>query len=218
MMKIIRRILSIVMLIASVWILAWALIPARRQTLVQPIAPVTVSEIDGGIKTVLVISDYRVVLEWPETLRIGESGLMTLTFEPAPIRENSQALPATAVSVYTSNNLMAESSFEVAGLQVNPAVPRRESLPEGKSVKQKWQLSTLQSGDYRGSLWLSLRILPLSGGTPSNMPVFIHEVDLHATSLLGVSGLLARVAGSIGLILGLALSYDVMIAFIKKIR
>jgi len=216
MLKTIRGVVSIIVLILSIGMLAWALVPARRQTLVQVIAPVTVSEVDGSLKTVLVIQDYQAVLEWPDSLRIGETGKITLTFEPVPAQANSKESPSSSISVYTSNNLMAESNFEVAGLQVNPANPRLESLLEGKTVKPKWQVGAQQPGTYQGNVWLSLQILPLSGGAPSNIPIFIHEVNVHATSFLGLSGPLTRTLGGIGIAFSVILSIDVMIALVKR--
>ncbi len=210
--------LSVVLLIAGIGMLTWGILPARHQRLVQLIPPVSVSEVDGELRTLVVLQDYQVVLEWPVVLRIGDTGRMTLRLEPGPGKVDAQAPPSTAANSVTINNLMAESRFEAAGLQVDPANPRRESLLPGRSVKHVWQISAQKAGTFRGNVWLSLRVLPLSGGAPSDMPVFIHETNIHASSLLGLSGPQARLGGSVGILVGLALGMDGLLTFIRRLK
>ncbi len=120
--------------------------------------------------------------------------------------------------VYASYAVMAEGRFEVAGLKVSPANPVRESLLSGHTLKLKWQVRANQAGTYQGNVWLSLRFLPLDGSQAVEVPIFVHALDIRASSFLGISAPVARLAGGMGIIIGLAMSYDVMIYSMRWLR
>ena len=111
---------------------------------------------------------------------------------------------------------MAEAKFEVAGVRVEPANPTRVSMPPGQPVRFKWQISAEQAGAYGGNVWLSLRFLPLDGSTPIQVPIYVKEFGIKATSLLGFSGTTARLVGGVGVLLSLLLVFNDMIDWWKK--
>lgn len=119
--------------------------------------------------------------------------------------------------VYTSYSLMAEGRFEVAGVRADPANARRESLPAGQRIEFKWKVSAAEKGSYTGNMWLTLRFLPLDGGEAVERPIFVHEVKIKAISLLGLGGAMARLLGGVGIIIGMALNYDVMIKLAGRV-
>jgi hypothetical protein len=73
-----------------------------------------------------------------------------------------------------------------------------------------------QVGSYTGNTWLSLRFLPLDGSPAIQVPVYVGEINLHASSLLGLSVQVTRPLGGLGIIIGLALISNDMIKY--KIR
>jgi hypothetical protein len=217
-MRTIRCLVSFILVIAGIGLLAWASIPARRQVFVQRIpvtamqAPKREQEIEQAIPQA-----RQVRLEWPESLRIGDQAMISLDFLPLKEESDTGVSAASISNAYASYNLMAEGRFEVAGVNVDPANPRRESLPQGASVNYQWKISAADAGSYPGEVWLSLRFLPLNGGQASNVPIFVHEVNIRATSLFGLSGPLARGMGGVGIVVGLGMSFDVMIGMIKRL-
>ncbi len=219
MLKKIRHILSIILLLAALGILAWGVWPGQRVMYTQYVEPQAMqvpSTSTSGHVAVLAIRQVK--LEWPESMRIGDQAVVTLVFEPAG-GEVLLPPPQDGFSdVYASYALMAEGRLEAAGLRVDPADPRRESLPEGQAVKFSWQVDPQQAATYPSKAWLLLRFLPLQGGQAAEAPVFVRLLDIHATSLLGMTGPSARIFGSLGIVLGLALSYDLLINFVKKTR
>jgi hypothetical protein len=106
---------------------------------------------------------------------------------------------------------MAEGRFEVAGMKVTPREAIRESMPAGQAVKLRWQISTDQAGDYKSTVWLSLRLLPLDGNQVIQVPIFIREMNIQATSLLGMSEAKVYLLGGVGLLLaGFIASKDIL--------
>jgi hypothetical protein len=217
-MRIIRQIVSFVLILAGLIMLAWASIPYKRQILVTTILPAEMQAPEGGQGGGQALLQARqVVLEWPESMRIGDKAVISLAFQPAENQTNDNYHGSDLTDAYASYNLMAEGGFEVAGLRVNPDNPVRESLLAGQMVSLKWTIGAQEAGSFPGDVWLSLRFLPLDGSPASDVPIFVQQVELHASSLLGLGGPQARLLGGMGVIVGLALSTDVMIRMFKKL-
>ena len=213
MLKKIRHIFSLVLAVLGLIALVWGVWPVRRIKLVQIIQPESMQmQAAGAIRGLAVLETRQVTLEWPESLRIGDQGSIDLVFAPVNAGVVAQPPAARFDDVYARYNLMAEGRLEAAGVRVNPADPRRESLPAGQTVKYSWRVSAQKAAIYPANAWLLLRFLPLQGGSASELPVFVHEIEIRETSLLGLSGPAARVVGGIGMLISLALGYDVMIS------
>ena len=158
----------------------------------------------------------RVRLEWPEFMRIGDKYTITLDFEQPQEINTSQPAPTGFSNVYDCCNVMAEARFDVAGIIVDPANPTRESMPPGQPVRFKWKITAEQAGLYRGTIWLSLRFLPLDGSTPIQGPIYVNDIRFDASSFLGLSGGMARIVGWVGVILGIFLISDVWIDLARR--
>ncbi len=217
MIKTFRRFVSVILVLAGMILLGWGVLPSRPQATEQVISPSEMQLPGSGATTIPTLLEFRrMKLEWPATLRIGDTGTIRLVFETVNTETIVQKPPVNLADAYANYNLMMEGKFEVAGLQVDPANPRRESLPKGQTVTYQWQVRAQTAGDYAGTVWLSLRFLPLDGSAASQVPVVVHDVGIRANSLLGLSGPVARAVGGLGIIAGLGLSSDVVIGLIKQ--
>jgi hypothetical protein len=218
MLNKLRSALSVGLLLMSGCLLIWASIPEQQQVLVQTIPPTGMQLVTSGWEgNPAVLETRQVRLEWPDSLRIGDDGEIRLSFEPAPGVATSPSLTAGLRDVYDSYNLMAEGRFEVAGIRTDSTNPVRESMPAGQTVNYHWKISAVQEGVYSGTIWLSLRFLPLDGSSPSQEPIFVQRVDIQAGSLLGISGPLARLLGGLGIVLSVLVSFDVMIGVLGRL-
>lgn len=218
MLKTVRYVSSIILLAVSIFTLVWAELPNQRQAVSQFVEPTEMQVPNTGsgvVPTVLEIRQIR--LEWPKFMRIGDSGFVTLVFEPVKSEIIAPKPQAELTNVYEGYNLMAEGRLDVAGMQVSPANPRRASMPPGQNVSFKWTIRPSKAVTYPGEMWLSIRFLPLDGGEAIPVPIFVQGVNIHASSLLGLSGPQARLFGGLGSMIGLVLSYDVMIGVVKKV-
>ncbi len=213
-----RHALSLILVVVSLSSLVWGIWPVRHTELVQTFLPDGMRIPKGSAATWPAILEVRQVkLDWPETLRIGDKGMVTLQFSPLSGEVLAPPPDIQYTDVYATYNLMAEGRLEAAGLHVDPANPRLESLPAGQTVKFTWQITADKTVSYPARAWLLLHFLPLEEGTASEAPIFVRDLDIRASSLLGMSGTVARLLGGLGIILGLALSLDVMIGGIKKL-
>ena len=217
MLTTIRRVLSLLLILAGCGMLLWAWLPNPRQALSQYIEPPAMQAPAAGFAQILASLEVRQVrMEWPTSLRIGEPGAITLSFDPVRSEIIVPKPEAQFSDVYNSYNLMAEGRFEVAGRRVDPANPIRESMPSGQTVKFTWQLSPQEIGTYECNVWLLLRFLPLDGSPASEVPVFVHQVDIQATSLFGLGGPQARLLGGVGIIASVILSLDLLFCRVIK--
>ncbi len=211
-MKTFRRAISLALLFIGICLVAWGLWPNPTRWMVEAVPVSAMQAPAGGPGSRQGILQARQVrVEWPQSVRIGEDNEIRLTFQPDPAQENTANAQVARGDVYASYAVMAEGRFEVSGLKVSPANPVRESLLSGHTLNLKWQVQANQAGTYQGNMWLLLRFLPLDGSQAVEVPIFVHALDIRASSFLGLSAPVARLAGGMGIIIGLAMGYDVMI-------
>ncbi len=216
MVKIIRRVVSLILLLGSGLLIVWASIRNPHQFLTQPVSyaeTINTSSTQGITSTIMDM--HQVVFEWPRSMRIGDTEEVTLVLEPVTGEKSAQTPSLVSTDIYSIYNIMAEARFEVAGVTVNPANPIRESMPSGQTVKFKWQISTDQVGSYDGKVWLSLRLLPLDGSQVSEVPIYIRELRLQATSLFGMNEAMVYIIGGAGVVLSLVIEYGDMIGWMR---
>lgn len=205
MRKIIQRALEVGLLLIGGMMLVWTVIPEKREVAIANLSPDAMQlKIEGQADTPAILNNRRIELAWPSTLRIGDSYTMEMNFEPRKDVPPSSAQQQGFLDIYGNYNVMAEARFEVAGLRVEPANPIRESMPSGQGLKFKWKIIADKSGIYDGTVWLSLRFLPLDGSPPSQEPVHVQSIRMQATSLLGMSAPMIRLVGGVGVVLGTA--------------
>lgn len=205
MRKITQRVLEVGLLLIGGIALLWTVIPEKREGTIAILSPAAMQlKIEGQADTPAILNSRRIELVWPSALRIGDSYTMEMNFEALNDDPPSSAQQQGFLDIYSNYNVMAETSFEVAGLRVEPANPIRESMPPGQGLRFKWKVIADKTGSYDGTIWLSLRFLPLDGSPPSQEPVHVQSIHMQATSLLGMSAPVARLAGGVGVVLGTA--------------
>jgi len=216
MLKKLRHIISLGLLLFSGIFLVWASLPSKRQVVSKVITP---SEMQlpflDQTETQSILENRQVKLDWPNSMRIGEEGVITLTFEQVQEDTLYPSQQDQFADIYDNYNIMAEGRYEVAGISIDPANPIQESMPSGQSMRYRWQISAAQAGSYIGRIWLSLRYLPINGDPAVQVPIFVQEVEIHMTSLLGLSGAMARLVGGVGVLLSVLLVFNDMIGWIR---
>ena len=212
-----RRFIAIGLLLMGGCLLIWASIPAKRQVVVVLIRPVDMQlNVEEQIYAPTILSIHQMRLDWPGTMRIGDTYRMELSFLPANENPVSSAQLSGFSDAYSTYNIMVETRYEVAGIIVDPANPIRESMLPGQPVKFVWELNAEKAGTYDGTVWLSLRYLPLSGAAPSQAPVHVQEIKSTVISLFGISAPMARLTGGVGLILSAVFFGNDMIKFFRR--
>jgi hypothetical protein len=212
-----RRVLSLILFLVSIFLIVWVSLPNHYRAVTQPISSSEMQLPSIGQGSMPTQMEMRQVeLEWPSTMRIGEKEEIRLVFGPVETGASTPNKQRESSIIYNNYNIMAEARFEVAGISVSPANPTRESMPPGQTVNFTWQIKPDQSGTYDGTVWLSLRFLPLDGSPASQVPIFIHQVKIQAYSLFGMNETIAYFAGGSAALLSVVIVFGDMIDFIRR--
>jgi hypothetical protein len=232
-----RRLLSALILVISLLLLGWGLWPLRSQAQSLTMQPAemqmptptgemqTESLLPGQEKAQPGVTEARrLTLEWPTTIRAGDSDVARLTLDvddrgnltPTVMIEGHEQRGETVVipNVYDTHNVLAEARIDLAGMQVSPAEGISQPLLPGEAVSFYWSLSPQQVGAYRGTVWLKLRFLPRSGGEESERTLTAQLIEIEAVNLLGLGGTPARLMGGVGTVVGSVIGWEDLIKWL----
>ena len=156
-------------------------------------------------------------LEFPPRIRAGDSDLVRLTLEVDDLGNltptaqiGGNVVTGTIVeipNVYETHQVIAETRFDMAGMEVRPPDLVSEALTPGSSVTFQWSIRPAEVGIYRGTIWLYLRFVEKQGGEESRKTVSAQIVEIEAVNLLGLSGEFARTTGIIGSVVGTIIGF-----------
>ena len=165
-------------------------------------------------------------LEWPPTIRVGDSDVIRLTLEvdaqgrltPTAQIEGHETHGETVFipNLYDTHNVLAEARMDMAGVQVTPDGDVSEPLLPGQSVTFFWSVRPQDVGTYRGTIWVHLRFIPHDGSPESRRPLTAQLVEIQAVDFLGLGGIAARLVGGLGTLVGSVLGLDNLIPWVWK--
>ena len=154
----------------------------------------------------------RLTLEFPPTIRSGDSDIVRLTLEVddlgniTPTAQFEEHVVTGGIvqipNLYESHHVVAESRFDLAGMEVRPADLISIPLAPGQSATFSWSIRPPDTGLYRGTIWLYLRFVDKLNGEESQITVSAQIVEIEAVNFLGLSGNFARTTGLIGSVVG----------------
>jgi hypothetical protein len=168
----------------------------------------------------------RLTLEFPPVMRTGDSTRIRLQLEvddlggitPTAVMEGNVVTGEIVEipNLYETHNVIAEARLDMAGMEVQPAGTISEPLTQGLPVTFYWSVRPNESGNYEGTAWLHLRLIPKAGGAESRIPVSVQFLEIEANSFLGlVNGNMARGIGAIGSVIGSVLGFPFMDDLVK---
>jgi hypothetical protein len=159
----------------------------------------------------------RLTLEFPPQIRAGDSDLVRLTLEvddlgnltpTAEIDDNViEGKVVEIPNLYETHQVIAESRFDLAGMEVRPSDLVSEALLPGSTVTFRWSIRPQEVGVYRGTIWLYLRFVDKQTGEESRKTISAQLVEIESVNFLGLSGGFARTAGVIGSVLGTVIGF-----------
>ncbi|NPV75828.1 MAG: hypothetical protein HPY59_05560 [Anaerolineae bacterium] len=148
------------------------------------------------------------ILEWPESIRVGESDLLLLTLEvdqkgmltpTAQIAGHAvSGTPVELPNLYETHNLVFETRLDMTGPDISPQGTMSEALRPGQKVQFAWSIHPNETGKYRGMLWLYLNIAPKSGGEVDRRTLLARQVEIEAVNVLGLPAKVVRWTGILG--------------------
>jgi hypothetical protein len=172
----------------------------------------------------------RLTVEFPPQIRAGDSDLVRLTLE---VDDLGNLTPTAQIggnvvtgeiveipNLYETHQVIAESRFDLAGMEVRPPDVVSEALSPGSSVTFQWSIRPADVGVYRGTIWLYLRFVDKQSGEESRKTISAQMVEIESVNLLGLSGEFARTTGIIGSVVGTIIGFpffeDIIKLFLKR--
>jgi hypothetical protein len=167
------------------------------------------------------------VLEWPSKIRVGDADIIRLSLEmdergnltPTAYYEGNQVLskPVEIPNLYATHNILAEATLEMAGMEYRPRGDISEALLPGQPVTFVWSVRPPEIGRYRGTVWLHLRFIPRQEGQETRTVLSAQLIEIEAVNFLGLGGAMARLLGSVGVVIGSVLGLDNLIPWFLKL-
>lgn len=167
----------------------------------------------------------RLTLEFPPTIRAGDSDIVRLTLEVddlgniTPTAQFEEHVITGKIvqipNLYESHHVVAESRFDIAGVEISPAELISIPLAPGQSATFSWSIRPSDVGIYRGTIWLYLRFVDKLNGEESRTTVSAQIVEIEAVNFFGLSGSFARTTGLIGSIVGTVIGFPFLEDIIK---
>ena len=209
-----RRILLALLIVDSLFLLAWGALPtaigSKEQTISRGEMQVSTPSAEPGVPAPAVPEERLLTLDWPATLRQGDANhfvvLRLAVAEDGSITptvalegDETHTEPVLIPDVYDTHNVMAEARLDIAGLAVAPDAQVSLSLRPGETVEFRWNVRAGEIGTYRGTVWLYLRFLPLDGGPESRQALKALDIEIRTVNFLGIGGPAARLMGAVGM-------------------
>jgi hypothetical protein len=166
------------------------------------------------------------VLEWPSSIHVGDSDVLTLTLDvdqaglltpTAQIAGHKVTGAAVYIpDLYDTYNLVAAARLDLAGVQVSPQGMVSQPMRPGQKIFFSWSISPNQLGQYRGTLWLYLNLVPKKGGDADQLTLLAPQIQIESVSVLGLPGPVARWSGVAGTSLSLVFGFPFIESLLKK--
>lgn len=209
-----KALITFGMLILFALTLASCATATPQATSQAPVQEPTQAASQEPVPTAVPPVELRVVeLEWPATVKLGDSDVIRLALVPsddgytarAEYDEHtltSQALEIKRPEGYT---LSATARLDGTGFDISPAGDQRYIVPPEEAITWRWSLSPRTPGRQRVSLLLVLRWEPESGaqGVTKESLVFDRSLEIQVISFLGLRKPEALAFGFTGLAFGL---------------
>jgi hypothetical protein len=151
--------------------------------------------------------ERTLTLAWPAWIRAGDSGMVRLVLEP--LVQQASSAPSTG---QTESNVLIEARLDLAGIQYAPLGEVSQVILPGRPVLFSWELLPVQPGVYRGDVWIHVNLAPGSGGQGQRYVLTAQKIEIVTTGVLGFKSISARLWGTLGIIIGLALCLDGMVS------
>ncbi len=156
-----------------------------------------------------------VELEWPPTMRLGDSDLVRVSLIPSQagytvtteFQDNQTVTQTVEVNRPVGFDVSAVGRLDGVGFTIGPQSEQSAPLPAGQPMTLRWTISPKQSGQQRLSLALLLRWTPRDGGTNATVATlesqaYSRGLNVQVNSIMGMTTSQASATGLMGLALG----------------
>lgn len=223
----VRRVFGILLLLFSLLAIYWGTRPVRFQSREIPIYAAELQPTPTTSAPALTGNPAgRLILEWPDEIRIGDPASMRLIFVPNDepyngegdlAKDGSSSQPG-AVGPDDPLKRVLQARLDLVGIQHTPTGEIRQALRLDHPIIFLWNLRPQEPGAYDGKIWLHLKFGTAGGGEEAQRVLAAQSVVLRSVGLFGLTGSLARAIGGIGLVIGAMLSLDGIPFYFSRVR
>jgi hypothetical protein len=181
--------------------------PAALPTPLQPLATAPLQPSPTPLA-----EERLVEIEWPPTMRLGDSDIVRLALIPtqqgyvvqAEYPEHQVITQTVSVERPGGYDLFAVARLDGVGFDIAPGGDQVQYLAPDQAVAWRWSLSPRSSGQQRLLAHLILRWQPTSqsAGALRQVVALSQGLDVHVVSFFGLTQLQALFTGLFGLVLG----------------
>ena len=189
----------------SIFIFLWGIWPWGKKSrsslvLVQEAStPPAVSNDPGQ-------ADRQLYLEWPFTVRVGDTGTIRFELEAAGTGLGTDA------DGDTSDRGLVQVRLDLLEVAAAPPGEVSEPLRPGRPAIFQWMVQPEKTGNYQGMLWIYSRPVTDEGKLAQNRDVLsAQRIAFRSVSLIGLSGPQARTLGVCGAVLGLLVAAETLL-------
>lgn len=159
-----------------------------------------------------------VELDYPLTLRVGDSDVIRLALVVAPDGayltptaesegHTTTGEPVEIPNLYDTHTVTAIARLDAVGLNIDRVGDWEQPLLPGENVTWRWTISAAEPGRQRANLIIHLRFIPKAGGDLSQKELWARTLTLQATDVFGLPPVVAKGLGVFGSVIGAVLSF-----------
>ncbi len=214
----IRRGAALLVLVVALVLLAWGYWPHQNRAnslLLSPEEMLPTQWPSGTPPDALpaVTAMRRLELSYPLVLRVGDGAVVHLALVPAAQEDripagSSSGQPAPVEVSADEYTVIAEARLDLAGIDYGPPGQTNQAMLAGRPVNFAWQVRPGRPGEFEGVAWLHLNYLAPDGQPVARQVISAQRIRIRSVSFWGMSGNLARLLGSAGLVLGVVFGLD----------
>lgn len=188
---------GVVLLIASLSLLAWALVPVPIEEEVILLERVSVGLGEGSNLATAALRTIELRLRYPRRLRLGWASQVDLS---VVLQEEGDAgtLPLQA-------SLVALARLEGAEVDERSSGLIGETLFPGRPIRFRWVVWGGRGADSSLVASLRLGLVPLDGSAPVDRLAWARTFPTVSTTCLGLSAPAAICLGGVGILVGVGL-------------
>lgn len=165
------------------------------------------------------INEMRVLtVDYPQNISVGASDIVELVFD---LEKKGDSLSDRVIngpetqSIFETHHVMAEARLDMAGVDVRPGETISQTLLPGQRVIFYWSILPLTSGRFGGNVWFYLRFIPKDGSEESRIAISVQQIEIKASSYLGLQVITIRWISIAGIFLGTFLAMPTLKSFFR---
>lgn len=110
----------------------------------------------------------------------------------------TRSVPVEIPDLYDTHEVYVEAELNLAGVMVEPEGISRKPLERGQSLTFDWSVLAERSGNYRGTVQLSMVYVSKENGEAIMRALPPQAIEIEVVNLFGLGGSAARLLGGIG--------------------